>query len=68
MKKLKKNNNDIEYKVNEEGEIIKTEQMKNYEAETGKYAVWRGIVTEGFRKWKEGEKIYDRDKERISFT
>lgn len=46
--------------------IEKTEEMIEYEAETGKYAVWRGVVTEGFKKWKEGEKIYDRDKERIS--
>lgn len=41
--------------------------MKKYEQETGKYAVWRGLVTEGFKKWQRGEKIYDRDKERISF-
>jgi len=66
MKKIKKYSNDIEYEVNEDGEIIKTEQMKKYEDETEKYAVWRGVVTEGFKKWTEGEKIYDRDKERIS--
>ena len=47
-------------------EIKKTDEMIEYEEETGKYAVWRGVVTEGFKKWKEGEKIYDRDKERIS--
>ncbi|MFX0072772.1 MAG: response regulator [Candidatus Hermodarchaeota archaeon] len=47
-------------------EFEKTEEMKQYENETGKYAVWRGVITEGFKKWKEGEKIYDRDKERIS--
>jgi CheY-like chemotaxis protein len=40
--------------------------MKQYERETGRYAVWRGIITEGFRKWQKGEKIYNRDKERIS--
>lgn len=40
--------------------------MEQYEKETGKYAVWRGVITEGFKKWKRGEKIYDRDKERIS--
>lgn len=44
----------------------KTEQMKRYEKETGRYAIWRGVVTEGFRKWKRGEKVYHRDKERIS--
>ena len=40
--------------------------MKNYEKETNRYAVWRGIVTEGYKKWQKGEKIYQRDKERIS--
>jgi len=40
--------------------------MKNYERETNRYAVWRGIITGGFKKWQKGEKIYQRDKERIS--
>lgn len=40
--------------------------MKKYEKETNRYAVWRGIVTEGYKKWQKGEKIYQRDKERIS--
>ncbi|MFW9882023.1 MAG: response regulator [Candidatus Thorarchaeota archaeon] len=40
--------------------------MKRYERETNRYAIWRGIITEGFKKWKKGEKIYQRDKERIS--
>ncbi len=47
-------------------EIEKTDEMIEYEQETGKYAVWRGLITEGFKKWKDGEKVYDRDKERIS--
>lgn len=57
---------------NEENEDLESEEielttdMKEYQDETGKYAVWRGVVTEGYKKWKEGEKIYDRDKERIS--
>ncbi|MFX1256470.1 MAG: response regulator [Promethearchaeota archaeon] len=42
------------------------EDMIRYEKETGKYARWRGVVTEGFKKWLKGEKIYNRDKERIS--
>ncbi|TFF87947.1 MAG: response regulator [Promethearchaeota archaeon] len=50
----------------EDGEIIKTLEMKEFEEETGKYAIWRGSVTESFRKWSRGEKVYDRDKERIS--
>lgn len=40
--------------------------MLEYEEETGKYAVWRGQITEAYKKWLKGEKIYDRDKERIS--
>ncbi|MFX1302740.1 MAG: response regulator [Promethearchaeota archaeon] len=40
--------------------------MKEYQEETDKYAIWRGSITEGFKKWLKGEKIYDRDKERIS--
>ncbi|MBY9011399.1 MAG: response regulator [Candidatus Lokiarchaeota archaeon] len=40
--------------------------MKEYEDTTDKYANWRGNVTEGFIKWLKGEKIYDREKERIS--
>ncbi|MFW9898355.1 MAG: response regulator [Candidatus Thorarchaeota archaeon] len=46
--------------------IEKTEDMIRYEKETGKYAIWRGVVTEGFKKWLKGEKVYNRDKERIS--
>ena len=46
--------------------VEKTEEMKRYEKETNKYAVWRGIVTEGFKKWQKGNKIYNRDRERIS--
>ena len=40
--------------------------MRAYEEATDKYANWRGNVTEGFMKWLKGEKIYDREKERIS--
>ena len=39
-----------------------TEKMKKYEKETGKKAKWRGIITEGFKKWVEGDKIYGIDK------
>ncbi len=39
--------------------------MENYEKETGKKVIWRGIITENFKKWKRGEKIYINDKERI---
>ncbi|MBN1799860.1 MAG: response regulator transcription factor [Candidatus Lokiarchaeota archaeon] len=44
----------------------KTEEMEKYEKETGKFAIWRGVVTEGFKKWQKGEKIYEQDKERIT--
>ncbi|MHA2393434.1 MAG: response regulator [Promethearchaeota archaeon] len=46
--------------------IEKTDDMKRYEVETGRYAIWRGIVTTSYKKWLKGEKIYHRDKERIS--
>ena len=40
--------------------------MIKYEKETGRKAIWRGIITEGYKKWKKGEKIYTREKERIA--
>jgi len=40
--------------------------MKRYERDTGRYAIWRGVITEGYKKWLAGEKVYHRDKERIS--
>ena len=36
----------------------KTNKMEEYEKDTGKQAVWRGEITKGFLKWKEGEKDY----------
>ncbi len=42
------------------------EYMEQYQEETNKYPVWRGSITEGFKKWLKGETIYDREKERIS--
>ncbi|MFX0021328.1 MAG: hypothetical protein ACFE9S_03315, partial [Candidatus Hermodarchaeota archaeon] len=50
----------------EDKSIEKTEDMKQYEKITGRYAIWRGVITEGFRKWQRGEKVYQREKERIS--
>ena len=40
--------------------------MEKYMEETTKYAIWRGAITEGFIRWLKGEKVYTRDKERIS--
>ncbi|MHA1670810.1 MAG: response regulator [Promethearchaeota archaeon] len=40
--------------------------MRKYQKSFDKYAIWRNSITEGFKKWLKGEKIYDRDKERIS--
>lgn len=40
--------------------------MKKYEQQTGKYAIWRETITKEFKRWLKGEKIYTRDKERIS--
>jgi len=44
----------------------KTQEMEKYEKDTGKQAVWRGEITKGFLKWKEGEKDYYSNKKRIS--
>ncbi len=46
--------------------IKKTDDMLEYEQQTGKFAIYRGIITESFKKWKQGIKIYNRDKERIA--
>jgi len=51
--------------INLKDEKIK-QYMRQYEEENDKYAIWRGAITEGFKKWLKGEKIYTRDKERIS--
>ncbi len=56
--------NEIE-NINLNDEKIKR-YMKRYKEENDKYAIWRGAITEGFKKWLKGEKIYTRDKERIS--
>ncbi|KKL92046.1 hypothetical protein LCGC14_1888570, partial [marine sediment metagenome] len=49
--------------------IEKDEKLKKsinlYEEETNKKAIWRGNITENFKKWQRGEKIYFDDKERI---
>ena len=64
-KKDKKNSEEFSTN-NNSNSIKKTDEMRKYEEVTGKYAIWRGVVTEGFRKWKRGEKVYQREKERIS--
>ncbi len=47
-------------------DLKKTKEMEQYEKETGKKAIWRGSITESFKKWQKGEEDYDIDKERIS--
>jgi CheY-like chemotaxis protein len=42
-----------------------TEEMMRFEKETGKKALWKGMVTENFKKWQRGEKICNQDKQRI---
>ncbi len=42
-----------------------TEEMLRYETETGKKAIWRNAITEGFKKWQRGEEIYGIDKKGI---
>ena len=40
--------------------------MEQYENEKGKSAIWQGKITDGFKRWKKGEKISNTEKERIS--
>ncbi|MFX0023936.1 MAG: response regulator [Candidatus Hermodarchaeota archaeon] len=40
--------------------------MEDFERETGKKAIWRGTVTESFKKWQDGKDDFITDKERIS--
>ena len=47
--------------------LEKTPEMEKYERETGKKAIWRNILTESYKRWLKGEKIYEQDKERITF-
>ncbi len=42
-------------------------KIDNYELETKKHAIWDDLVTKGFIAWLKGEKLYDKDKKRISF-
>lgn len=44
----------------------KTKEMIIYEKETGKNAIWRGVITKDFKKWQKGEKIYTKGKVRIN--
>lgn len=44
----------------------KTEDMKKYELETKKNAIWKNEITKGFLKWQKGEHLYDIDKERVA--
>ncbi|MHA2034860.1 MAG: response regulator [Promethearchaeota archaeon] len=41
--------------------------MEKYEKETGKNAIWKDTITEGFKKWLKGDKVYEMNKERITF-
>ena len=47
-------------------ELKKTKEMEDFEKGTGKRAIWRGSITETFKKWQKGEDDFDIDKERIS--
>jgi len=36
----------------------KTQEMKKYEKETGKQAIWHGSITESFKRWQEEKEVY----------
>ncbi len=40
--------------------------MEQYEQETGRHAIWRNKITEGFKKWQKGEKDYYLNRDRLS--
>jgi CheY-like chemotaxis protein len=40
--------------------------MEIFEKQTGKKAIWRGVVTESFKKWQNSKDDFIMDKERIS--
>jgi CheY-like chemotaxis protein len=52
--------------ISAQDEAMKNPKMRQFEDETGLRSVWRGIVTETYKKWEKGEKVYMRDKERIA--
>ncbi len=41
-------------------EIEKTNEMERYEKETGKQAIWRNQITEGFKNWQMGKNPKER--------
>ena len=47
-------------------DLKKTKEMEKFETETGKRAIWRGSITESYKKWQKGEIDFEIDKERIS--
>ncbi|MFX1568572.1 MAG: response regulator [Promethearchaeota archaeon] len=49
------------------GETKKTGDMLKYEKLTGKYAIWKGNITKGYKKWKNGGKEYYLNQKRITF-
>lgn len=52
-----------------DSEKIKTSpEMIKFEEVTGKKAIWDGKITEQFKKWEKGEKIYKKSKNEIRWT
>jgi len=39
-------------------DVKKTLEMKKYERETGKKAIWHGNITESFKRWQEEKEVY----------
>ncbi|MFW9937765.1 MAG: response regulator [Candidatus Thorarchaeota archaeon] len=46
-------------------DVLREKQIE-YKKETGKSAVWEGRITNSFRRYLTGQKVYERSKERIS--
>ncbi len=61
-----KKNGEENGELDAQDEAQKTPDMKKFEEETGLRSIWRGVVTETYKKWAKGEKVYTREKERIA--
>ncbi len=55
---MKSSNNKIDQDKDLSSEQMSEEMRARFEAETGKKAIWHGTITENYKKWMKGEKIY----------
>jgi CheY-like chemotaxis protein len=63
---MNEKNGEESQELDAQDEAQKTSEMKKFEEETGLRSIWRGVITETYKKWAKGEKVYTREKERIA--